>query len=194
MERRTVWGVVIAVGVVLLLVAFALFRPDKLFVDEVVEEELDADVAAALDATTTAPPTTASDPTVDDDPAATTAPPTTATPVGPVVVAAGSWISLGRYTTSGEVAVIEDGDTATLVFNELATDNGPDLFVYLSPADAVDGEQLPEGSLNLGGLRGNIGTQTYEIPAGTDLSQYASVVIWCERFSSAFGAAQLDPA
>ena len=179
----------VGIAVILGAIGFAVFRPDKLFVDDVVEEDLDADVAAALDATTTAPPTTepdAAEPT-------TTAPPTTE-PAGPLVTAAGSWISLGRYTTSGEVAVVTEGDTSTLVFDELATDNGPDLFVYLSPSDAADGENLPEGSLNLGGLQGNIGTQTYEIPPGTDLSQYSSVVIWCDRFSSAFGAAQLAPA
>lgn len=192
-RRRNVILGGVAVAVVLGAIGFAVFRPDKLFVDDVVEEELDADVAAALDATTTAPPTTAApaDPGAGD--ATTTAPPTTE-PAGPVVTAAGSWISLGRYTTTGEVAIVTDGDASTIVFDELATDNGPDLFVYLSPNDAADGETLPEGALNLGGLQGNIGTQTYDIPAGTDLSQFSSVVIWCDRFSSAFGAAQLTPA
>ncbi len=134
----------VGIAVVLGAIGFAVFRPDKLFVDDVVEEDLDADVAAALDATTTAPPTTA--PPADPDPggATTTAPPTTE-PAGPVVTAAGSWISLGRYTTTGEVAVVTDGDTSTLVFDELATDNGPDLFVYLSPSDAADGENAAGG-------------------------------------------------
>jgi len=31
-----------------------------------------------------------------------------------------------------------------------------------------------------------------QIPAETDLSRYVSVVIWCDRFNSAFGAAPLN--
>ena len=55
---------------------------------------------------------------------------------GSVVVAGGSWSSIGRYTTTGDVAAVRDGDTTTLVFQDLATDNGPNLFVYLSPPPA----------------------------------------------------------
>jgi hypothetical protein len=40
-------------------------------------------------------------------------------------------------------------------------------------------------------LEGNVGSSNYLIPAGTDLARYASVVIWCDRFNSAFGAAAL---
>ena len=55
---------------------------------------------------------------------------------------------------------------------------------------------LPNGAfddayVDLGGLKGNIGDQNYEIPADVDLSQYQSVVIWCDRFNVAFGAADL---
>ena len=173
-------------------VGFAVFRPDKLFVDDVVDEELDSGVAAALEATTTTAPTTS---VPDGGPESTAAPVTTAPPEpeGPVVVAGGSWSSIGRYTTTGDVAAVRDGDTTTLVFQDLATDNGPDLFVYLSPSPAEEGSSLPPEAVNLGGLQGNIGTQTYELPADLDLSQFASVVIWCDRFSSAFGAAPLTP-
>ncbi len=183
----------VAAAIVIGAMAFAVFRPDKLFVDEVVDEQLDSGVVAALDATSTtaAPPDSVADPAEGTAP--TTMPTTTAPPAGPTVLAGGSWISLGRYTTTGSVAVVRDGETTTLVFQDLATDNGPDLFVYLSPSAAEQGSDLPPGAINLGGLQGNIGTQTYELPADVDLSQYASVVIWCDRFSSAFGAAPLTP-
>ena len=42
-------------------------------------------------------------------------------------------------------------------------------------------------------MKGNIGAQNYEVPAGTDLGRYRTVVIWCVRFSVAFGAAELTP-
>jgi hypothetical protein len=58
---------------------------------------------------------------------------------------------------------------------------------------------VPKGAFddafhNLGRLQGNIGDQNYEIPADLSLDTYASVVVWCDRFDSAFGAADLPVA
>ena len=81
------------------------------------------------------------------------------------------------------------------LFIDLRTSNGPDLFVYLSttpadgPRDAFDDEFLSPGR-----LKANQGNQNYAIGAGTRLDRYRSVVIWCRRFTYAFGAAELDPA
>jgi hypothetical protein len=45
--------------------------------------------------------------------------------------------------------------------------------------------------VSLGQLKGNIGDQTYNVPAGVDLSAYGSVVIWCEQFGVLFSTASL---
>jgi hypothetical protein len=45
--------------------------------------------------------------------------------------------------------------------------------------------------LNLGRLKGNQGDQNHELPADVDLARFRSVVVWCDRFDSAFGAADL---
>jgi hypothetical protein len=75
------------------------------------------------------------------------------------------------------------------------TSNGPDLFVYLSPNVASGDESaFDENFLNLGRLKGNQGDQNYDLPADVDLTGFASVVIWCDRFNSAFGAADLAAA
>jgi hypothetical protein len=65
--------------------------------------------------------------------------------------------------------------------------NGPDLFVYLSPS--ADG--YAEGALNLGGLKATDGSFNYEVPEGTDISQFKSVIIWCRRFTVLFAVAPL---
>lgn len=76
---------------------------------------------------------------------------------------------------------------------DFETENGPDLFVYLSTAPAsVKGREYVEDFVNLGRLKGNIGNQNYFLPEGIDLEKYRSVVIWCRRFSSAFGSAPLE--
>jgi Electron transfer DM13 len=45
-----------------------------------------------------------------------------------------------------------------------------------------------------GRLKANQGNQNYAIGAGTRLDRYRSVVIWCRRFTYAFGAAEPSPA
>ena len=84
-----------------------------------------------------------------------------------------------------KVLTLPDGKTFLRLENLKAT-NGPDLYVYLSTGkDASD-------IVNLGRLKGNIGNQNYEIPAGTDLSKYNTVLIWCKAFSTLFGSANLS--
>jgi hypothetical protein len=78
----------------------------------------------------------------------------------------------------------------TLRFEEFSVRNGPDLFVYLSPnPDGYD-----DGALDLGGLKATDGAFNYEIPPGTDVSQYKSAVVWCRQFSVLFAWATLSPA
>jgi hypothetical protein len=64
--------------------------------------------------------------------------------------------------------------------------------VYLSAGDpAGEPRALADDFVDLGRLKGNIGDQNYEVPAGTDLEKYRTAVIWCRRFTVAFAAAQL---
>lgn len=83
-----------------------------------------------------------------------------------------------------KVLTLSDGKIFLRLENLKAT-NGPDLYVYLSTDKNV------EDIVNLGRLKGNIGNQNYEIPTGTDLSKYNTVLIWCKAFSTLFGSAKL---
>ena len=47
--------------------------------------------------------------------------------------------------------------------------------------------------VDLGPLRGNIGTSYCPIPNGVDTSKLVSAVVWCKRFSVGFGVATLTP-
>jgi hypothetical protein len=57
----------------------------------------------------------------------------------------------------------------------------------LSHTDGYEGE-----ALNLGGLKGTDGAFNYEVPEGTDVSQYQSAIIWCRQFDVLFGHATLQ--
>ncbi len=99
------------------------------------------------------------------------------------------------HSTSGRVRILELADGSRYVRLEgLRTDNGPVVRVYLSsnPADGPEGA-FDDTFVDLGGLQGNLGDQNCTIPADVDPLDYASVVIWCDRFDSAFGAADLVP-
>jgi hypothetical protein len=93
----------------------------------------------------------------------------------------------GFHKAEGIAKVIELTDGRTFLrLENLKTTNGPDLYVYLST-----GKDVSE-IVDLGKLKGNIGNQNYEIPAGTDLSKFNTVLIWCKAFSTLFGSAQLS--
>lgn len=77
-------------------------------------------------------------------------------------------------------------------FEAFATLNGPDLQVYLLTRAGAEGRaDLEAGYLSLGPLKGNLGDQNYEIPAGADLSRFAAVAVWCRRFGVNFTTAPL---
>jgi len=70
---------------------------------------------------------------------------------------------------------------------------GPAFHVYLVPKRNIRDAAAVKDSMyvDLGGLRAFKGSQRYPIPAGVDLKNYQSVVIWCERFSVLISPADL---
>ena len=72
---------------------------------------------------------------------------------------------------------------------------GPAFHVYLVPNANIRTATAVKDSMfvDLGGLRAFRGSQRYPIPAGVDLKNYPSVVIWCERFSVLISPADLVP-
>jgi hypothetical protein len=179
-RRRWMWAALAIMGA---LVAFVLFwfQPQKLFIDERVEEAIP---------TVTSPPTQP-----DAEPAPDT--PTSTAPVRsePIELARGEFVSRD-HGTSGSARVLELADGRRIVRLEgLDTDNGPDLYLYLT-ANRANGDEgaFDDDYVNLGRLTGNQGDQNYDLPPDTDLIRFPTVVIWCDRFNSAFGAADLTGA
>ena len=78
-----------------------------------------------------------------------------------------------------------------LRFENFDIDNGPDLEVYLVPG-AGQTSTSAEGSIHLGALKGNVGDQNYELPAGTELAPGGyTALVWCEAFSVEFVGATI---
>lgn len=92
---------------------------------------------------------------------------------------------------SGTVSLVRSPEGQHLLrFEEYAVQNGPDLFVYLTP-DA-NGEPEAPGAVNLGMVRATRGSLNYEVPSGTDVSAFKSAVIWCRQFDVIFAVAKFE--
>ncbi len=71
---------------------------------------------------------------------------------------------------------------------------GPDFHVYLVPKAEIRSSSDVTDTMyvDLGRLRAFKGSQNYPIPAGVDLKQFPSVVIWCQQFSVLISPADLS--
>jgi hypothetical protein len=98
-----------------------------------------------------------------------------------------------EHATTGRARVIATaGGRRYVRFEDFETSNGPALKVYLSAAPASGpGDSFDDRFVDLGELKGNVGSQNYAIPADVRLDGYRSVVVWCKRFSVPFAAAAL---
>ena len=189
------------IGIAVLAAGWYFVSP--LFIDETVEEGFDfllpdgqLDMAAIsamsqdermamrediMDAAANGPETTTAD----------------AMPSGaPNVLKSGTFVDADAvHRGSGTAAVYEVSAGSYVVrLEDLRVTNGPALVVYLaehpSPAQASD---VTDGAfVNLGELKGNIGSQNYPVPEGVDIERYDSVVIWCELFGVLFSPAALS--
>lgn len=112
---------------------------------------------------------------------------------GPVAKSIGQFEDFDDFHRGSGTATIyelEDG-SQVLRLEDFEVTNGPDLHVLLVPHDNPGASGDLEGYLDLGQLKGNIGDQNYDIPAGMDLSGYGSVVIYCKPFHVIFSVATL---
>ncbi|MDE0701423.1 MAG: DM13 domain-containing protein [Acidimicrobiaceae bacterium] len=207
---RRHWKILVPVGVIGLAVAYYLvfifFAVHLLFVDDKVNESgplFDSGAVMTSDTEDSTVPeaessaaeseSAAVEPAEDESSGDEAAEDEPSAPMEVVRLVEGSFIDRS-HPTEGVAVVLNDGTRQRFLrFEDFATDNGPDLNVYLSsaPADAPAGE-FDDDFVDLGDLKGNIGAQNYEIPTDMDLSHHSTVVIWCVRFSVAFGAAELS--
>jgi hypothetical protein len=161
-------NLIIGVGVVALGIAWYAFRPELLFINKTVNEELPVAQAGSM---------------------------SMAKGTEPTVLAKGEFRGLAHETT-GEATVHRLADGKRILrLSDFETSNGPDVHVYLVAAEvAKDNATVKQaGFIDLGSIKGNKGDQNYEVPADADLNKYKSVSIWCARFGVNFGAATLGP-
>ncbi|CAN5580384.1 hypothetical protein BH20ACT21_BH20ACT21_25840 [soil metagenome] len=176
-QRRLILTAV-AVSLVATVAALVWFQPQKLVIDQKVNEGLPDQPAALGEDAGEKKNTKASQ--SEAEPAIET-------------LGAGRFRALA-HPVSGRAKLLElsNGDRY-LRFENFTVENGPDLRVYVSRAKATsDADAFGRDFVDLGGLKGNLGDQNYRVPAAATPRELNSAVIWCRRFSVGFAVAPLE--
>jgi hypothetical protein len=111
-----------------------------------------------------------------------------------VALRSGTWIELDPvHGAEGSATIYQLGDERVVRLDQFRVTNGPDLYVVLAknvPTGILGG--VGEDYINLGALKGNVGSQNYTIPAEVNIDEYGSVVIYCLQFNVVFSSAALS--
>lgn len=141
----------------------------------------------------------------DPQPADTTTPPTTAVtpaneamapePTGPVALGTGPLMDADAFHKgSGQVTLYRLEDGSHLIrMEDIKVTNGPELHVLLAPIHGLEGRDdlQAAGYIDLGSLKGNIGSQNYDVPPDYDIPDDLTLVIYCVPFHVVFATAEL---
>ncbi len=155
----------------------------------VVNEAPAADEAAA-DAQSAAP--------VDLEEAAAIVEEEAAAPVNaaPVSLGSGTFQGAGRgYDGSGSFQFTsrDDGSLTLELGDDFTVTRGPELFVYLGQtSNPAEPSTFNDTGVNLGALRNNSGSQTYNIPADVNVDDYDHVIIYCAPFTVVFSYGEIE--
>jgi hypothetical protein len=115
---------------------------------------------------------------------------------GPEIYARGEFTEIDAVRRAvGTVTVYQEADGSWLIWLDgFQVRNGPQLHLFLSanPEPRVP-EQVREGGLafDWGPLKGTIGNQHYQLPAGFDMDAVSSVVIFSIPYQEVFSSAEL---
>ncbi|WP_410985142.1 DM13 domain-containing protein [Bacillus cereus] len=101
----------------------------------------------------------------------------------------------GVHETTGVATIYQLADgKRVLRLTNFETSNGPDVRVVLVPTKILKNNEDVKNYqyIELGKLKGNKGSQNYEIPEDVDIDAYGLVSIWCKRFNENFGMAHFE--
>src|SRR5262245_18850957 len=131
-------NLIIGLGIIALAIAWYAFRPELLFINKTVNEQLPVAQSASMAMSKGSEP---------------------------MVLATGDFRGLAHETTGvATVHQLADGKRVLRLTN-FETSNGPDVHVYLVAAEiAKDNDTVKNtGFIDLGSLKGNKGDQNYEV-------------------------------
>ena len=116
------------------------------------------------------------------------------------VLKRGSFVGASGYDVTGTVLLMRDDEGLFLRFENYSQTQGPDVFVYVTLSSTPDTRaEITAGTkvrIDGGvddGESTKEGTFTQRLPNDVSAEDLNGVGIWCERFSTPFGYAELSP-
>jgi len=111
-----------------------------------------------------------------------------------MILATGSFQDADEFHRGSGTATIYEVEPGSRILRleDFEVTNGPELHVLLVPHEDPMSRDDVAGYVDLGSLKGNLGDQNYDIPPGLDLSEFGSVVIYCQPFHVLFSVASLS--
>ena len=107
--------------------------------------------------------------------------------------AKGQFHGVSGKQVTGNIVIAKQSERFVVQLSQFSSNEGPDLKVVLIPVPDFKGKKLGKAErLVVGALRSFRGDQSYELPAGTDLTKYKTALIWCQQYDITFGAALLS--
>lgn len=184
-SHKVLASIAAVVLAIIFVVGAYFFQPWRLFTSSTVDEALPAGAASSSMPLAPSPSVSGS----------TASPVQTPAPVAlPTELASGTFQSQ-EHTTTGTATLVRLPDGSRLIrLENLASSDGPDVKIWLSELEAGgDWYKYRSGRyVDLGLVKATHGNQNYIVPADADLSGLTTVVLWCDRFSVAFGSAALS--
>jgi len=155
-------SVLIVLGLVVASIGWYAFRPERLFINDVVSESFP---------TTTAAGTTKM-----------------AEPLSYGMFHGVAHETRGTAT----IYKLEDGKLVLRFTDFETSNGPDVNIYLVASNDANDNETVTKaGFIQLGPIKGNKGDQNYDVPADVDLNKYKAVTVWCRRFGVNFATAPL---
>jgi hypothetical protein len=102
------------------------------------------------------------------------------------VLKMGTFVTNAKATSGTVKVVAATNGTKKLVFEGFSTGSGPDVRVWLAPSTN------PTTYQEVGALRANATTFSYDLATTINYDTNNKVLIWCEDFSVLFGSATLQ--
>ena len=100
----------------------------------------------------------------------------------------GTFVSLNGYSVEGTAILNQAGEKAVLILDDdFRAQNGPGLYVYLSPNSTN-----VTGGISLGELKAQSGRQTYDLPDNVNPDDFDHVLVYCQPFRVPFGTAEFQ--
>lgn len=115
------------------------------------------------------------------------------------VLERGTFVGTAGHDVTGTVLLVEHDGELYLRFENYSQTQGPDVFVYVTPSETPDsneeiaaGTKVPIDGGADDGESTKEGTFNQRLPQGVSAEDIDGVGIWCDRFATPFGYAELS--